>query len=134
MPDDVYVKSLEPCHADIVYEHWPVRKMSLVKLIAEEIDALPSAGVFLKATNELVSWITFHPNNGMSRLHTLEMYRGKGYASLVVRYVAKRLAQAGIVPTANVGLGNQASQRVFESLGFQRLQPWHIIFAEHETT
>ena len=122
---------MEQCHAKIVYDHWAARTTTSVEIIAEEINSLPSAGVFLKATNELVCWITYYPTNGMSRLHTLDQHRRKGYASLVIRYLSKRVAQAGFVPTANVGLGNEASFRVFESIGFQILQPWHIYFLSH---
>lgn len=93
--------------------------------MADEVEKFPSAGVFLKATNELVSWAMYYPANGMSRVHTLVQYRGKGYASLVIRYLSKRVAQAGYLPTANVVLKNEASHRLFRSMGFQQ-QPWHI--------
>ena len=131
MPEDIYVKSLEHCHAQIVYDHWSYRKTTSVEIIAEDINTLPSAGVFLKTTNELVSWMTYLPTNGMSMLHTLEMYRRKGYASLVIRYLSKRIAQAGLIPTANVLVENDASLELFKSNGYQFLQPWHIYHLSH---
>ena len=95
-----------------------------VEVITEEIAVFPSAGVFLKATDELVSWIMCYPPHGIGRLHTLEMYRRKGYASLAIRYLSKRTAQSGCLPTANVHLDNQPSQDLFKSVGFHSLQLW----------
>ncbi|KAI9560841.1 hypothetical protein GHT06_011794 [Daphnia sinensis] len=124
--EGVYVKSLERCHAQLVYDNWPYNKRTTVDDIAGEIDQLPSSGVFLKEDNQLVSWMMCHPPNAMSRLHTLEDHRRQGYAALVTRYLAKRLAQSGFVPFVNIIVENSASKKVFESLGFQFLRHIHI--------
>ncbi len=108
--DDVYVKSLERCHAQMVYDHRPYRESTRVKQVADEIDqSLPSVGVFLKENNMLVSWIMCHPPNGMSRLHTLENHRRRGYAALVAQYLSKRVAQSGCIPYVNIVTDNDAS-------------------------
>lgn len=122
MPVDVYVRSLERGDAQVVYDYWPSRKETSVENIVREIEYFPSAGVVLKATNELVAWMMFYPPNGMSRLHVLEMHRRKGYASLVIRYLSKRCAQAGFLPTVNVVPGNIIPTKLYESLGFQRVR------------
>ena len=96
--DDVYVKSLERCHAQMVYDHWPYRESTRVEYMADEIQQFPSAGVFLKESNELVSWMMIHLPNGMSRLHTLEQHRRKGYAAIVTKYLSKVMAQSGQHP------------------------------------
>ncbi|KZS02954.1 Uncharacterized protein APZ42_034405 [Daphnia magna] len=125
----VYVKSLEPCHAKIVYDHWPYNASTRVEYIGKEIELLPSAGVFLKENDELVSWMMCHPPNGMSRLHTLEEHRRRGYASLVTQYLTKRVAQSGVVPFVNIVIGNTASCKFFESMGFKHLRPINISFS-----
>jgi predicted GNAT family acetyltransferase len=113
---------LERCHAQLVYDQWPYRAGSTVEKVAEEIQELPSAGVFLKDNDKLVSWMMYHPPNGMSRLHTLQEYRRRGYAALVTQYLSKRVAQCGFVPFVNIDLENIASSTLFTStLGFQRL-------------
>ena len=124
--DDVYVKSLERCHAQMVYDHWPYRESTRVEYMADEIQQFPSAGVFLKESNELVSWMMIHLPNGMSRLHTLEQHRRKGYAAIVTKYLSKVMAQFGLVPFVNILLGNTASLKFFESMGFQLLSPGHV--------
>lgn len=123
MPDDVYVQSLERCHAQIVFDYWPYNKITSVGAIATEIDCFPSAGAYLKATDELIAWMMFYPPNGMSRLYVLEKYRRKGYASLVIRYLSKRFAQAGFLPTVNVDLGSTGPTELYKSLGFQHPSP-----------
>lgn len=122
----VYVRSLEQCHAQVVYDNWPYSKVATtLQTIVDEIVHLPSAGVFLKSTDELVSWMTYHPPMGMGKLHTLENHRKQGYAGIVTRYLSKRLAQTGLIPFVLVMPGNQASQKLFESVGFRLLRTCH---------
>ena len=125
----VYVKSLEPCHAKIVYDYWPYRESTTVDNITREIELLPSAGVFLKENDELVSWMMCHPPNGMSRLHTLEEHRRQGYAALVTQYLSKRVAQCGFVPFVNIVIENTASYKFFESMKFTFLRPIHVHYS-----
>lgn len=126
--ENVYVKSLERCHAQLVYDNWPYKRSTMVENVADEIELLPSAGVFLKENNELVSWMMCHPPNGMSRLHTMEQHRRRGYAALVTQYLSKRVAQSGFVPFVNIVTDNDASYNFFENMGFKLLRPGHIIF------
>ena len=128
--DDVYVKSLERRHAQQVYDNWPYKSSALPSEVADEISQLPSAGVFLKDTDELVAWIMCHPPNGLSRLHTMEKYRRRGYASLVTQYLCKRFAQAGMVPFVNIVVENVASQNVFLSMGFKFSCNSHVCAAQ----
>ena len=95
--------------------------------VADEIDQFPSAGVFLKKDNQLVSWVTNHPPYGLSRLHTLDEHRRKGYAAVAVRYMTKRMAQAGYIPCLGIITRNSASKSLFESIGFRRDRIVHVI-------
>lgn len=83
------------------------------------IDHLPSAGVFLKENDELVSWMMCVPPTGMGRLHTLENHRRKGYAKLVTQYLSKRLVQSGFIPYVHVVVKNEVACKFFENLGFE---------------
>ena len=129
--DGVYVKSLERCHAQMVRDHWslPFREQTTIEHVSEEIELLPSAGVFLKENDELVSWMMYWTPNGMSRLNTLEEHRRRGYAALVTEYLSKRIAQSGFVPYVNIRLGNEASHKFFESMGFKFACPTHFMVA-----
>ena len=125
--EDVYVKSLEPCHAPIVYQHWRYNYTTTVEHVSQQIKRMPSAGVFLKRDDKLVSWIMNHPPIGMSRLYTLDEFRRRGYAALTIKYISKRMAQSGYLPFANIEPGNDASLKLFHSLGFRQMRLSHIV-------
>ena len=131
--DGVYVKSLERSHAATVYDHWPYRGHTTIDCISDEIEQLPSAGVFLKENDQLVSWMMCYTPNGMSRIHTLEEHRRRGYAALVTEYLSKRVAQSGLVPYVNIAVENEASHKCFESVGFKLLSPVHVRVTFHDS-
>jgi predicted GNAT family acetyltransferase len=124
--DDVYVKSLEPRDAQTVFNWWPYNPSTTVDDVADELARLPSAGVFLKSSNKLVSCMNLHPPNGMSRLFTLEEHRRKGYADLLTRYLSKRVAQAGHSPYVHITEGNTVSEQFFHHMGFRLQRPGYI--------
>ena len=126
LPADVYVKSLEATHAPLVFESWPYKHLTTLQDVVDEIVQLPSAGIFLKSNDQLVTWMMCHPPNGMSRLLTLEPHRRKGYASLVTKYLTKRMAQSGHFPYINIVAGNPVSRKFFESIGFRYLGAGHV--------
>jgi predicted GNAT family acetyltransferase len=101
-----------------------------VEDIADEIDLLPSAGLFLKDKDELVSWIMGHAPMGMSRLFTMDGHRRKGYATLVTLYMSKRMAQSGFLPYVNIVVGNTASAKFFEGLGFRFVCPLNAVLTK----
>jgi len=95
--------------------------------MAQLITQLPSAGVFLKCNDELVSWAVCHPPaGGLNHLWTVEEHRRKGYAKLVVQHLSKQLAQIGYVPFASIDVKNDASQQFFTSLGFKFTKQTHV--------
>jgi len=116
--DDIYAKSLERRDAQTVFDYWLYNSSTNVENVADELTQLPSAGVYLKSTDQLVSWMNFHPPNDMSRLHTLEEHPRKGYATLFTRYLCKRVAQAGHSPYVLILDGNTASEKFFQRFGF----------------
>ena len=131
-PDDVYVKSLETSHSSTVYDHWYYKDTTVVESVADSVVESPSAGVFLKETDELVSWMTNFLPTGLSQLHTLEQFRRRGYAAYVIRYLSKRTAQSGYVPYAIISPGNKASENCFINVGFESVGPYHICEAKFD--
>lgn len=116
---EVYVKSLERTHAQTVLEHWALKNETSVEFLAGEIRQFPSAGVFLKTNDQLVSWTNYLPCNGLSRIYTLEDYRHRGYDTLMIQYMSKSLAQSGYVPFTRIDPQNDKSILLFKSLGFK---------------
>jgi len=126
---DVYVKSLEIEHAATVYKHWPYNETTTVDSVVESIIETPSAGVFLKDTDQLVSWMISRTPNGMAKLHTLEEFRRRGYAGFVAKYLAKRMAQSGYLPFAVIDSENESSRKCFTGVGFSFVTPVFFIVA-----
>ena len=110
-----------------MYQHWRYNYTTTVENVSQQIKRMPSAGVFLKRDDKLVSWIMNHPPNGMSRLYTLDEFRRRGYAALTIKYISKRMAQSGYLPFANIEPGNDASLKLFHSLGFRQMRLSHIV-------
>lgn len=121
---DVYVRSLERRHAGVVYEHWPLKHLTSIDDVGDEIEQMPTAGVFLKETDELVCWATCYLGFGIAHLFTLSPFRRRGYAGLVIRYISKRMAQSGYVVFAGALTDNTNSNALFSKLeGFMFLKP-----------
>lgn len=57
----------------------------------------------------------------MTALQTLNEHQHKGYASVAVMHMAKRLAASDCDCCGTVYLGNTASEQLFEKLGFRKL-------------
>lgn len=120
MPENLYISSLERHkYGQYVFNRWAYRDHTTEEDVGDELDQLPSAGLFSNDSNEMVAWVTLHPHFGMSRLHTLEAHRRKGYGTLVVQYLTKRMAQAGYLPTYGLAINNVASKAFVEAMGFQ---------------
>ena len=127
--NEVYVKSLETEHAATVYKHWPYNETTTVDSVVESIIETPSAGVFLKDTDQLVSWMISRTPNGMAKLHTLEGFRRRGYASFVAKYLSKRMAQSGFLPFVDIVPENESSRKCFTNLGFSSVMPVYCLTA-----
>ena len=119
VPSDVYLKSLESSHAQLIFDNWSQKITSSVHEVEEEIAKMPSAGLFLKRNDQLVCWMVSNPPFGMGLLFTLEEHRRRGYAKLVTQYMCKRMVQSGFVPFVTIVQGNTSSVAFFQSLGFR---------------
>jgi len=116
------VDRLKSCNAQEVYEFFPYRQSVTLEEIKEEIETLPSVGVFLKENHQLVSWMIQRPTFGMGRLHTLEAYRRLGYALLTVHSMSKKMAEAGFFPLLYVDHDNHPSKALMIEAGFRYKQ------------
>lgn len=60
-------------------------------------------------------------------LQTDQHYQKRGYAELVVRRMSKELAKNGFDACALVTIGNNASEKLFQKLGFQKKCLHHFV-------
>ena len=79
-----------------------------------------SVGVFTDTTPPtLVAWAVKENVYGfIHHLYTLEEYRGRGLASVVVREMSSRIQDEGQVPFCYILVGNDASSALFKRIGF----------------
>ena len=118
----VHVGSLQPCHAPLIIRWWPYSSPSTSRLMPYLIDHLPNRCVYVN--HEPVCWIQLQQYGGLGMLHTLDEYRGLGFARQCVNSLCEELFQLGEIPFCYIGSMNIPSQKVFASLGFR---PTHYV-------
>ncbi|KAL1502274.1 hypothetical protein ABEB36_007440 [Hypothenemus hampei] len=131
-PQEVYVKELQSTDISVIVEKWLYSYPTADHKIRQWITLQKGFGVYLKANNEMVSWAPSSCLGQITALQTNEEHMGKGYASMLVKTMAKYLAKEGLDTCAFVLSGNIASERVFEKLNFNILCKCHFIAVSHD--
>lgn len=112
--------------SSIINSYWPeIHKVGFPEsenFIKALIERNPSLGVFSKSDNELRAWITINEFNVLSNLQTVDKYQKKGYATLLVKEMAKKRAIQGKDTVAGILQENTASINLFKKLGFVKIQ------------
>lgn len=112
------VSSLNESHIALVNSTWKFGCGDFSdRYIREMIMNYPSCCV-LDSEGRPVSWILTYTSGAMGMLYTMPEYRRKGYAKALVATLAKKLHSEGYPVFCFIELKNQASYRVFSSLGF----------------
>ncbi|KAJ8924214.1 hypothetical protein NQ315_007005 [Exocentrus adspersus] len=120
-PEEVYIKHLDTTHADFVNSLWLGRYENAEKLLSLLIEMNGGYGLFLKSNDQLVSWVLLSMMGQLTILQTLDGYKRKGYASVLVKYISVELAKKGYNAFGAVFAENVASVAMFEKLGFKYL-------------
>ena len=93
----------------------------------------PTAAI--RIGGELASYMVVHANGSIGMLHTMEHFRGQGLARVVVSALVEAQFARGREAYCYIVEGNEASERVFESVGFRRVMDvYWSAFERHETT
>ncbi|KAJ8924213.1 hypothetical protein NQ315_007004 [Exocentrus adspersus] len=119
-PEEVYIKKLDTTHADLVNSLWPHRYENSEKLISLLIEMNGGYGLFSKSSDELVCWVILSMMGQLTMLQTLEAFKRKGYASVILKYASKELAKKGYSATGTVLVDNAASRGMFEKNRIQK--------------
>lgn len=137
-PDKVYTKELDPLDLKVIKNNWPYTFPEADLKILDHLKLQKGFGVYLKKTNQMVSWVApsclgmcyclysgpklhYRITGQMTALQTLENHTGKGYGTLVVKEMTKYLAESGFDSCATVSPGNVAPEAIFQKLGFEIL-------------
>lgn len=72
----------------------------------------------IRVGGEPVAWALIHYDGSIGMVYTLQEHRRKGYAKAVVSVLAEKRLLAGRTPYCFIVEGNEASEGLFEELGF----------------
>ncbi|KAG7200598.1 hypothetical protein KM043_001156 [Ampulex compressa] len=139
IPEECYMKALDKTHIPVIHNVWPHRdpvfpELSL-KYLTTIIEMNFGIGLFLKEDNSLVSWAMQTDWHAMGIVQTVEQHQKKGYASIVINALAKKLAEDNISTALFIVKGNNNSQRLFHALGWKPIAPvtWIITKSMQKT-
>jgi len=111
------VESLNPKDAKTLAENSPYDQGEEYALA--RITNAPTAAIRIEG--ELASYIVVHANGSIGMLHTMDHFRGQGLARVVVSALVEAQFARGREAYCYIVEGNEASERVFESVGFKRV-------------
>ncbi|KFB42256.1 hypothetical protein ZHAS_00009935 [Anopheles sinensis] len=117
VPSGMSLKRIEPQFASFIYNQW-VHKAAGSEIMIEQLLRLnDSMGLFLDGVREPVAWCIRTQNGAIGLLGVVT--QRKGHGSLVIKAMARHLAQQGHNVYASVSITKEPSMKMFEKLGFR---------------
>ena len=120
-PDGFVLKSLKEHHSDIVAPLWPHSDNLPVKQLFFKlmIKTYHSVGLFSQdEPDKPIAWCMQYPYGQPSNLYITEEYRRRGFASLLLEHMCKRIRADGLIPQAGVDDYNDGSKKLMQKFGF----------------
>ena len=120
LPSGFSLKSLTSRNIDHINTTWPKNN----EMSAESMKRLASLNVnvgLFNRNDDLVAWILRLQTGPLGAIQVHPNYLHKGYGSLIVKAMIKKLASKDIDPFALVACDNTATQERFKKLGFKRI-------------
>ncbi|EAT46594.1 AAEL002242-PA [Aedes aegypti] len=117
-PDGFRLGNLEPRHVKTINETWPFRSGGSEYALTRCIAWNTNVGLF-NEKDELIAWCLLNNLGIICVLYTVEKYRRRGLAEVVLRSMVSQLAQRGMNSVTSVLLENVPSRTLFEKLGFE---------------
>ncbi|KAF6201899.1 hypothetical protein GE061_004295 [Apolygus lucorum] len=119
IPAGTYLGNLTKCHAQKINDVWPHRFEGSVHLVECFLQFNFGIGLFDSQNDELMSWALAVYHGGVGMLKTQEHHLRKGYGSVVLKAITKRIAERGENPHMNVDINNIPSQTLAKKLNYQ---------------
>lgn len=122
-PDEVELKPLTEDDLNEIYEVWILKDLFTKEHLKNclQLNDEAAYGVFCKTTGHLLARCVRSHSGVLAALQTAEKARNKGYAKLLLKYIAKNMAQRGIQPCTYTVDFNTASRRVFRGAGYKEM-------------
>lgn len=127
IPEGISFGLLTSEHIDLVDSKWPFRYDSSPWYFQLLINLKFGYGLF--EGDKLFAWVLFNESGNLLHLYTLERYRRKGYAELILKLVSNILVNEGKPVIAHCVKGNTNAYKLYEKLGFlnSHLAAWCFV-------
>lgn len=102
-----------------VDDHWIHKFPGSHLLIQDYITLNTAVGMFVKKTDTPVSWGVEQHYGGIGMLYTMEEYRGRSYATAIVKTMIESLQIKNVDPFVCIEHTNAKSLNFFRKLNFQ---------------
>lgn len=122
-PDEVELAPLSEQHVDEIYKVWLMKNAFNIDTLRNSLRYNDEAayGVFCKTSGELLTRCLRSHSGLLVALQTVEKAHNKGYARLLLKYVAKKMAERDILPCSYTADFNQTALHVFQSTGYKEM-------------
>lgn len=126
-PSEIPFGKLYESDAPFILENSDYKDYLTKEYIAERISNGPSIGI--KHNGKLVTWAFTHDDGAIGGLHTLEEYRGRGFAAAVMKQIISDVRNNGKLPYAYVVETNTNSLNLLNKMNFvkDRIVSWFEI-------
>lgn len=118
VPVGMVLKPLNLSHVTQIHQDYPYKDYHPEFLFENLIRYNLSIGLFIELTDELIGWCLRYPNGMISQLQVEENYRRMGYAEVLVKAMAKKIAEVGDDSCAGIYRGTVSSQKLFQKCWF----------------
>lgn len=121
-PEGCEIKSLSVDDTLKVNSIWPHRSPGSEKFIENCIKYNTSIGIYDKSNNELLAWCLEHDYHCLLALQVTEDHKRKGYGSLAVQSITKKISQKHDVDViTNIIHSNVKSLSLFDKIGYKKI-------------
>ncbi|KFB42252.1 hypothetical protein ZHAS_00009931 [Anopheles sinensis] len=121
LPAGVRLGTLSAEHAPRVNSLWPHSTVGSEFLVKRLILWNPTVALFDESTNELLAWCLQLPTGAQGVLQVPAEHARKGYGTIIVNAMAKKLAKMGQNSYAYIIDTNEPSRALFDKVGFQNV-------------
>jgi ribosomal protein S18 acetylase RimI-like enzyme len=120
IPDNLRLSELRVEDLPTIIEVWPHRYPGCEPYVESVLRLNYGLGLYDKATGQLLAWVMRNEIGAVSFIQTIEAAKCKGYATLMLKILSKRLAaedQDDVL--AFVLQTNDVSNHLFQKNGFE---------------
>ncbi len=114
---DHEIRTLEEKYVSRVAKHWEHGDEDSTDYVVFRLRHGPTCAIYKE--DEPVSWALTHRDGQMGFMHTLEEYRGCGFAKSITYVLTEKILKSGKTPFLHTVADNSPAQKLVESCGFQ---------------